>query len=170
MYLWCRWEKLLPMVSFFLPLVLLPLVQFSNQKQEFLPMVHSCLWCCNTDLYVINWASSGVGPAHVKKLFIKEANRNGPDEPAVSREPSLFENKQRAGDLTPLDSSTCVFEGNLRSLFTWVDSIISVVVKSDTCTRIEDCTGTAAHTHCAGDSWTLACISSLCTCTTPGKL
>ena len=43
-YLWCR---LLPMVSFFLPLVLLPLVQFSNQKQEFLPMVHSCLWCCN---------------------------------------------------------------------------------------------------------------------------
>ena len=46
-YLWCRWEKLLPMVSFFLPLVLLPLVQFSNQKQEFLPMVHSCLWCCN---------------------------------------------------------------------------------------------------------------------------
>ena len=35
------------MVSFFLPLVLLPLVQFSNQKQEFLPMVHSCLWCCN---------------------------------------------------------------------------------------------------------------------------
>ena len=39
-YLWCRWEKLLPMVSFFLPLV-----QFSNQKQEFLPMVR--LWCCN---------------------------------------------------------------------------------------------------------------------------
>ena len=37
-YLWCRWERLLPMVSFFLPLVLLPLVQFSNQKQEFLPM------------------------------------------------------------------------------------------------------------------------------------
>ena len=36
------------MVSFFLPLVLLPLVQFSNQKQKFLPMVHSCLWCCNT--------------------------------------------------------------------------------------------------------------------------
>ena len=35
------------MVSFFLPLVLLPLVQFSNQKKEFLPMVHSCLWCCN---------------------------------------------------------------------------------------------------------------------------
>ena len=47
-YLWCRWEKLLPILSFFLPLVLLPLVQFSNQKQEFLPMVHSCLWCCNT--------------------------------------------------------------------------------------------------------------------------
>ena len=46
-YLWCRREKLLPMVSFFLPLVLLPLVQFSNQRQEFLPMVHSCLWCCN---------------------------------------------------------------------------------------------------------------------------
>ena len=39
-YLWCRWEKLLPMVSFFLPLVLLPMVQFSNQKQEFFPMVH----------------------------------------------------------------------------------------------------------------------------------
>ena len=38
------------MVSFFLPLVLLPLVQFSNQKQEFLPIVHSCLWCCNTDI------------------------------------------------------------------------------------------------------------------------
>ena len=47
-YLWCRWEKLLPVVSFFLPLVLLPLVQFSGQRQEFLPMVHSCLWCCNT--------------------------------------------------------------------------------------------------------------------------
>ena len=45
---------LLPMVSFFLPLVLLPLVQFSNQKQEFLPMVHSCLWCCNSRcVYVI---------------------------------------------------------------------------------------------------------------------
>ena len=28
-----------PMVSFFLPLVLLPLVQFSNQKQS------SCQWC-----------------------------------------------------------------------------------------------------------------------------
>ena len=38
------------MVSFFLPLVLLPLVQFSNRKQEFLPMVHSCLWCCNNRL------------------------------------------------------------------------------------------------------------------------
>ena len=31
----------------FIWLWLLPLVQFSNQKQEFLPMVHSCLWCCN---------------------------------------------------------------------------------------------------------------------------
>ena len=41
-YLWCRWEKLLPMVSFFLPFVLLPLVQFSNQKQEFLPLVRGC--------------------------------------------------------------------------------------------------------------------------------
>ena len=40
-------EKLLPMASFFLPLVLLPLVQFNNQKQEFLPLVHTCLWCCN---------------------------------------------------------------------------------------------------------------------------
>ena len=39
------------MVSFFLPLVLLPLVQFSNQKQESLPMVHSCLLCCNTSIY-----------------------------------------------------------------------------------------------------------------------
>ena len=48
-YLWCRWEKLLPMVSFLLPLVLLPLVQFSNQKQEFFPMVHSCLWCCKNE-------------------------------------------------------------------------------------------------------------------------
>ena len=36
------------MVWFFLPLVVLPLMQFSNQKQEFLPVVHSCLWCYNS--------------------------------------------------------------------------------------------------------------------------
>ena len=37
---------------FFLPLVPLPLVQFSNQKQEFWPMVHSCLWCCNSRVLI----------------------------------------------------------------------------------------------------------------------
>ena len=36
-------------MSFFLPVVLLPLVQLSNQKQDFLPMVHSCLWSCNNE-------------------------------------------------------------------------------------------------------------------------
>ena len=46
------------MVSFFLPLVLLPLVQFSNQKPEFLPMVHSRLWCCNTHSSATHWAYS----------------------------------------------------------------------------------------------------------------
>ena len=35
-YLWCRWETLLPMLSFFLHLMLLPLV-YSN------------LWCCNSE-------------------------------------------------------------------------------------------------------------------------
>ena len=44
----CQWCTLAFGAVTFLPLVLLPLVQFSNQKQEFLPMVHSCLWCCNT--------------------------------------------------------------------------------------------------------------------------
>ena len=28
-------------------------VQFSNQRQEFLPMVHSCLWCCNSQAKII---------------------------------------------------------------------------------------------------------------------
>ena len=44
------------MMSFFVALVLLPLVQFSNKKQKFLPMVHSCLWCCNSDFNCRNKA------------------------------------------------------------------------------------------------------------------
>ena len=52
------------MVSFFLPLVLLPLVQFSKQKQEFLPMVHSCLCCCNNRL------GTKDGIIKVKVIFI----------------------------------------------------------------------------------------------------
>ena len=37
----------------FMPLVLLPLVQFSKPEAIlYMPMVHSRLWCCNTWSYL----------------------------------------------------------------------------------------------------------------------
>ena len=39
--------SLLSMVTFFFYLVLLPLVQYSNFRREFLPMLHFCLYYCN---------------------------------------------------------------------------------------------------------------------------
>ena len=73
-YSWCRWEKLLPMVSFFLPLVLLPLGQFSNQRQEFLPMVHSCLWCCNNMQHKVGMKSEW--DERHQRSFILKCNHN----------------------------------------------------------------------------------------------
>ena len=41
----------------FLTFGAIPFGQFSNQKQEFLPMVHSRLWCCDKRalLHVLRW-------------------------------------------------------------------------------------------------------------------
>ena len=61
----------------FLTLVLLLLVQFSNQKQEFLPMVHSCLWCCNTRccMHVLNCEKNCI-KSDFKDIFLNLQQMN----------------------------------------------------------------------------------------------